>query len=312
MPNGALFRPGLAIDPVHDGRHTLRDHALARESVPYLVHLPEEGIALFTYTWVDRASSAGALLAIFGPGVGPEPIQLRLADRLVSKEMGFDAWKIAGFTMRHDMKFGAAQLRWESPEATLDLAFEAYHPPYAYSAHAQGCLVYAADDRIEQSGRVRGTLVLRGRTIRIDTSGHRDHSWGTRDWLAIQHYKWFQGQVGDEISVHFWQLHALGKTELRGYVFKDGLLAEATGVELSCDYGPLLTHNRFEARVRDEAGRTTSVSGEVYARYRLIPHPEMALNEGAARSLIDGRPALGWMEQGWPKAYLDHIAREGY
>jgi hypothetical protein len=308
----ALFRPGLAIDPVHDGRHALRDDALARESVPYLVHLPDEGIALFTYTWVDRASSAGAALAIFGPGVGPEPIQLRLADRAVPKDMGFDAWRLDGLEMRQDLKFGAARVRWESLEASVDLAFDAFHPPYAYGSHAQGCPPYAADDRIEQSGRVRGTLALRGRKIAIDTTGHRDHSWGTRDWLAIQHHKWFHGQVGDEVSVHFWQIEALGQTVLRGYAFKDGMLAEATDLDLACSYSAGLTPERFTARVLDEAGRTTTLDGEIYARYALIPHPEFVLKEGPARAQIDGRAGVGWLEQGWPKSYLDHVERSGY
>jgi hypothetical protein len=85
-----------------------------------------------------------------------------------------------------------------------------------------------------------------------------------------------------------------------------------TTVELECGYGAGLTPERFAGRVLDEAGRTTTLSGEIYARYAMVPHPEFVLKEGAARAVIDGRAGLGWIEQGWPKAYLDHVERTGY
>ncbi len=55
-----------------------------------------------------------------------------------------------------------------------------------------------------QGKHVKGTLTLGDGKIKCDTTaGHRDHSWGTRDWLAFQHYRWFQGQTGTDCSVHF-------------------------------------------------------------------------------------------------------------
>ena len=39
-----LFRPDLAIDPINDGRHDLGDRPHGRESIPYLVNLPDEGL----------------------------------------------------------------------------------------------------------------------------------------------------------------------------------------------------------------------------------------------------------------------------
>jgi hypothetical protein len=42
------------------GRHALANHPLKRESIPYCVVMPKEKIALFTYTWVNKESVAGA------------------------------------------------------------------------------------------------------------------------------------------------------------------------------------------------------------------------------------------------------------
>src|SRR3546814_8828604 len=93
-----------------------------------------------------------------------EAITGYLPDRPVPRDMNFDAWQIEGFSMRQDLAFETAEVRWEGPEASVDFRFEAFHPPYAYSTPAGGCPPYAADDRIEQSGRITGTLRIGDRS----------------------------------------------------------------------------------------------------------------------------------------------------
>jgi hypothetical protein len=307
-----LASAALSIDAVHDARHQLGDRPLARESIPYIVVLPEEQIAFFTYTWVSKDSVAGAALAIFGPGVGSAPIQQRLADRPVASDMNFDRWEIEGSSLRHDLKFEQAQVRWDSPAATVDFSFEASHLPYAYGSHPHGCPAYAADNRIEQSGRVKGTLRLGSREILFDATGHRDHSWGTRDWFAMQHYEWFVGQVGDDVSVHFWHIQALGRTEIRGYAYKEGLLAAVTGVEVAVEFDKDYWQQRYTAKITDEAGRLTTVSAEVFGHYTLVPDPGFHLRESGGRATIDGKQGVGWMEVAWPAAYLEHLGKATY
>lgn len=305
--NVRLSRPGLAVDPKHDGRHTLDpSRPLDRESIPFLFHLPEEGIAMFTYTWVNKDSEAGAVVVLFGPGIGDAPVVAKFDDRKVPLDMGFDEWVIEDFSMRQDLKFGTAEIAFKSPEVSVEFTFEAYHPPYSYGSNAAGCPSYCADDRIEQSGRVRGTLQLGNRTIPLDTFGHRDHSWGTRDWHAFLNYRWFQGQA-DGISVHFWHLHALGDTTLYGYVFKDGLMAEVVDIDFTWERDASFNQHRLDAVLTDDAGRKTTVEADFYAHFPLMPDPAVTLTEGAARARFDGVEGIGWMEVAWQTAYLDHI-----
>jgi hypothetical protein len=309
--NSMLADPEMVVDPVHDGRHVLPNVAHGRESIPYIVVLPEQQIAFFTYTWVSAEGSAGAAFAVFGPGVGDAPIQQRLADRPVSPDMGFDNWQIEGFSMKQDLQFDKAHLRWETPEATVDFDFEAYHPPYAYGADPRGCPSYCATDRIEQAGRVKGTLRLGNKTIAFEGTGHRDHSWGTRDWIPFQQYEWFVGQAGKDISVHFWRFNALGKEHVRGYVFKDGLMARVDTVKVDVTYDDQYWQTAYSAEIADTAGRTTQIKTEVFGTYCLVPHPELSLNESGGASMIDGRPGVGWMECAWPTSYLNHIRANG-
>lgn len=309
--NEQLADSRLTLDAVHDGRHKLANKPLARESIPYILVLPEDGIALFTYTWVSRDSVAGAALAIFGPGVGPEPIMQRLADRPVAADMNFDNWIIDGYSLKQDLKFDRARVHWAAPAATVDFTFEASHPPYAYGSHPRGCPSYAADDRIEQAGTAKGTLTLDGRKIEFDATAHRDHSWGTRDWLAMQHYEWFVGQVGKDIAVHFWHLQALGRTEVYGYVYKEGMLSVVTAVEVAVDFDDEYWQKRYTARITDDSGRVTVMTTEVFAHNTLSPDPSIQLRESGGRAIIDGKQGVGWMEIAWPTTYLDHINKNG-
>jgi hypothetical protein len=308
IENVRLSRPELTLDPRHDGRHAL-DPAKPydRESVPFIVNIPEEGISFFTYTWVNGEGRAGAMVCLFGPGVGEEQITLGLPERPISDEMDFSDWRIDAFTMRHDLKFRSAEFAFTSDEVDLSFTFEGSHPPYAYSAHKDGCPPFCANDRIEQSGRAIGTLRLRDRTIAFNAAAHRDHSWGTRDWKAMVSYRWFVGQVGDTMSIHFWHLNALGQTYLRGYVAKDGLMAEISGIDISWTLDEQFRQKTLDATVRDEAGRTTILRAEFFSHGVLIPSPDLTLNEAGARMWLDGAEGAGWLEFAWQTDYLRHI-----
>ena len=304
-----LNRPDLTVAAEHDGRHKLDpSKPKDRESIPYIVNIPDEEISFFTYTWVNSAHEAGAAISIFGPSIGPEPLTFGLPDRKIDPGMDFSDWQIENFSMKHDLQWQHAECSFANDQVELNFTFDAYHPPYAYSAHKDGCPPYCADDRTEQSGRAKGTLKVNGRTIEFDAGAHRDHSWGTRDWFAFRPgYRWFVGQVGNEISLHFWDLSALGQPQLRGYVAKDGLMAEITDLESSWTLDEEFFHRTLEAKITDEAGRTTDLKAEFYAQSLLVPSDEVTLREGGARIWVDGKEGSGWMEFAWATDYLEHV-----
>jgi len=307
-----LARPGLAVDPVHDNRHELPDVAAARESIPYIVTLPEEGIMAFTYTWVNKAGEAGAALAIFGPAVGDEPIQQRLADRKLPEGMDFTNWQIDNFSMKQDCQFKHAEIRWETDEALLEFSYDAFHPPYSYGSHKDGCPSFTATDRIEQSGRVKGRIVVNGKEITFDSTGHRDHSWGTRVWGAFQYYNWYQGQTNDcSVAINYWKTLALGREMLHGYVFKDGLMAEITKLDTKVTFDDDMLQQKMTTVITDEAGRVTTIEADFFAHYMLVPSDELYLSEAGASATYDGKPGRGQLEVGWPPAYLEYVKKHG-
>lgn len=296
-----------AVDPVHDGRHELAaDRELQRESVPYVFSLPDEGIAGYSYTWVDRENRAGSTFALYGPTIGDEPIVASVNGVDVAPDMSFDDWTVGPVTVRHDLRFQRADLELVSDRAQLRGTFEGLHPAYAYANHPEGCPDYLATDRIEQTGRLRGTLALDGRDIEVDAFCARDHSWGTRDWKAAQHWKWLHAAAGDR-AVHFWLISARGRTDLRGYVLRDGHTAEVADVDVAFTHDDVYDHRTIDVTVRDAEDRNTRVQGEYFTHHPLIPEESTVLNEGAMRCTIDGAAGGGWTEFMWPMRYLEHL-----
>lgn len=299
-------RPVPQLDPVHDGRHRLRDLPLERESIPYVISLPEHGLATAIYTWVSKDHLGGALFGVLGPTVGSAPIFEAVDGIAMGPDRNFDDWKVGPVHLLQDLRMQSSRLRATSARAQLDITFEAFHPAYAYGFHPEGCPAYAATNRIEQAGRVRGTLVLDGKSFAIDTTGARDHSWGTRDWNLPQHWKWVHAQSG-ETAVHFWQIQVEGRIDLRGFVHRDGLMAEVSAVDVDFALDGQARQQRIDATVHDTAGRITRVCGEYFAHFPVVPVPNCTLLEGALRCEIDGRAATGWTEFMWPTAYLDYL-----
>lgn len=301
------FRELPVLDPVNDGRHRLRDLPLERESIPYTFVLPDEQIAAFSYTWVNKDHKAGSAFVLFGKGVGDAPIAEAVDGIAVSPQMNFDDWRVGTVHLKHDLQFQKALMLLEGERAAIHAEFDALHTPYAYGFHPDGCPDYAATNRIEQAGRVKGTVRIGSRKIPFETFGARDHSWGTRDWQMPQHWKWLHAQAGADLCLHFWEFQARGKLELRGYVLAEGRMAEIDAIRCAFSHDDQYNQTAIDVLIHDSAGRTTTLKGEHYAHYPLIPGPHTVLNEGAMRCEINGRPGVGWSEFMWPTPYLEYL-----
>ena len=299
------------MDLKHHDRHRLRREALARESIAYMFQLPDDGIAGYLYTWVNGESVAGSALFLYGPAVGEEPIEVLVNGIEMPEDQGFDDWQVGGLHVAHGAG-ETAELTFTSDQATVEYRFEATSPAYIYSCHPDGSPSFIADDRHEQAGHISGVIRFGDREIPFDGMGHRDHSWGTRHWGIAQHWKWFESQAGPEYAVHFMELHALGNRLVHGYVFRDGEMAMVTGLDVRYEHDENFFHHSFSAVVDDELGRSTTVTGTVFARYVMTPHANAHNNEGSVAVEIEGVPGVGHLEMQWQKPYMDYIRGEDY
>jgi hypothetical protein len=294
------------MDPADDARHALAEKPHARESLAFVVGIPTEQVAFIAYTWVNDESKAGCALAVFGPGVGGDPV-FEHADGLeVPREMGFDAWNVAPMTVRHTAPLLSAEIAFAGERASVSYTFEGMHDAYNYGQSPGGCPWYLADDRFEQSGRVTGTLTIGDRSMPFDQTGHRDHSWGTRNWGAIQHWKWIWAQTPVGAAVHILESFGLGERRVIGYVHKDGKMAEVTGLrDAEFDLDAQLMHSRYSGRLIDDAGRETTMTYAGHSAFVFPVSPEATMHEVACTATIDGVDAIGHVEMGWPNDYLN-------
>jgi hypothetical protein len=103
----------------------------------------------------------------------------------------------------------------------------------------------------------------------------------------------------------------LGRTEVRGYVYKLGLMAAVVSVDVAVEFDKDYWQRRYSAKILDEAGRVTTMTTEVFGHYTLAPDPGFHLRESGGRATIDGKQGVGWMEIAWPTAYLEHLGKSG-
>jgi hypothetical protein len=300
------------MDLAHHSRHRLRREALQRESLAYMFQLPDEGLAGYLYSWVDGESVAGSALFMYGPAIGEEPIEFLVTGVKVPEDQGFDDFRVGGMHVRHQPDPEVAQITFTSDEVNVEYRFEATHPAYLYSCHPDGSPGFIADDRLEQSGHISGVIHLPDRDVAFDGMGHRDHSWGTRHWGIAQHWKWCETQAGPDLAVHFMELQVMGDRLVRGYVWRDRRMAEITDLDVTYEHDEDFFHHSFQATVGDELGRSTQLSGTVFARYLMTPHPQSHNNEGSVALQIEGVPGVGHLEMQWQKPYIDYLREQDY
>lgn len=284
-----------------DLRHPLRPGPFARESLFYSLLLPDEGLMVFVYTWVGATGAAGHLVvAVTGED---DRRAISAMDGLDVGEADFDDWTVGGLHLRHTELLKTACIDFTSDELRLDLEYSALHDAFSYRDNADGCPSCIADDRFELSCRVRGTVEVDGRTIEVDTTGHRDHSWGTRDWDVVQDWKWISGQAQDGTAFNVMRLHAGGDDYVCGYVLRDGVVVPAVDVRAAVDYDARWWQEHGEIVVVGQDGRTTTIEVDRYAMFCFEAGERTVLHEAACTGTVDGVAALVHFECGWDKHY---------
>lgn len=289
----------------HFRRHRLGG-AHARESFFFDVKVPDEDLAGLVYTWVDAESNAGSAAWICRPESAGGTL-FEFQDKIaVPAGQGFDDWTAGPLRVAMAPGNDGTTAAYHSERISIDLAFRPMHEPYLYSQAPAGCPPYFADDRLEQSGWVEGSLRIDDRSVDFAVPGHHDHSWGTRDWGAIQHYKWLTAQTADT-SVHAFEFFAYGERALVGYIHREGVTADVVAATWDVDYDERHFQRRITLRLEDTLGRTSVAEAKDFAEFLFPVNPRARLQDTMMAASIDGRPGAGFTDFLWPPDYIDHI-----
>ncbi len=129
------------------------------------------------------------------------------------------------------------KVTYEDKKIQLEVDFSARFPVCNYltnenpldalEKYGVEILDLAAQQHYEQSMYAKGKVILKkaGESKEIDCLGHRDHSWGTRDWVGIDRWNWISAQFEDE-AINIANVEFLGKKLQNGFIStKDGNIA---------------------------------------------------------------------------------------
>ncbi|SNT12790.1 DUF7064 domain-containing protein [Rhodococcoides kyotonense] len=288
-----------------DRRHVLKSTALERESLIFILFLPDQDIGVIAYTWVDGQHRAGSMGLVFGKD-NERILQFHTEGVEMSPEADFDDWTVGPLTVRHGEAHKDAHVTFDHDGVALDYRFEATTPPFTYHDNADGCPSWLADNRLEQSGLVRGSIRIGDRTVDFDTTGHRDHSWGRRDWTAIHQYRWVNIQSGSDIAINFLEGSALDKHYQLGYVDRDGVQSPVASIDVDIERD--VEHFSYTAArfvLVDELGRTTEVSADARSALAVWPAGGLQSHDAGGPCNVAGVPGLMHIEEGWHPEFVE-------
>jgi hypothetical protein len=284
----------------HAYRHKMAPES--RESLAHMLMFPEQGIAGFIYPAVMGTGEFKARACLFGPGLAA-PISEEV-EGMIPDDMGFDDLQFGPLSMAVTEPFRRVDLAWNGERIKFSGQFDATHPAYPFSMHPKGNPPYYGDDRTEQHGRLFADVEVDGKKFSHTGFLIRDHSWGPRIWGLNQHYKWIHATTG-ESSIHFFEMQSFGRTELRGFLFRDGVMRHIAAVDYDFTFDSAMIQKTFRMKVTDTDGRISEVSFILFATIQLSLDAKNYINTGGATILFDGKPGMGWCEFSWNKDYFD-------
>jgi hypothetical protein len=143
---------------------------------------------------------------------------------------------------------------------------------------------------------VSGTIRIGEEVLSLSGPGQRDHSWGTRDWWAMD---WMWSALHLDDGTH---THAVGIPQMPGfgvgYVQRQGELAEISSVQASHEIGPddLITAAHISS---EPDGLAIDIEPVAFGALRLeAPDGRLSLFPRAMCRVrtADQRSGVGWVE----------------
>jgi len=300
--------PDAGYEPHDDLRHRPAPGGKMRDSLFWEMIMPDERLGFQAYLYLTGAGKAGFNVAVWGPD--PSKEVLDLVQRDIPDGMDFDDFKFGGLALTQPQLRRTATLRYESPTIKLEFDYSALHETFSYKQNRDGLPDWFAINRFEQTGWVKGFLEFGGRRIEWNRVGHRDHSWGVRNWGVPHHWKWIIAYTPDgERIVNGWIWIAKGEWGFGGYVVRDGEMLPVSHIKHHAEYTEDMLQKRLEADIHDVRGGVTRLELDSFGVVKLPTNDKMdtIIYEAACNASIDGHAGAGQFETHWPKKYLEHL-----
>ncbi len=157
-----------------------------------------------------------------------------------------------------------------------------------------------AANHYEQVGDYEGFVRVNGERHEIRATGHRDHSWGIRDWTAPKAWTWLTAQFGGDSAFNLCRI-LIGNIDLyMGFTCRQGVLTPLMSAKLETEFaanGAAQKNIRFV--LEDAKGFTMEVTGKAERLIRLAREEgghKVAVHEALTRYEWEGKQAFGISE----------------
>lgn len=192
----------------------------------------------------------------------------------------------------------------ERADVSVELSFEGLSSPFDFKNADPGAIgemlavsrtrlrdlkriSRVSSEHYEQAGLWTGELQLGEQQVRFEGSGHRDHSWGVRDWTAPRSWTWLTCQFKGEFSFNLCRV-VIGSLDIfHGFVSRDGHNYPLRRASLETAFEEDgKTQREVRLYIEDTGGFSADVRGEVLS---VIP---LDLRERGYPTLVNEALAL--------------------
>jgi hypothetical protein len=321
------FRLHATEDEAREGFSSPGAGAPARESVFFNVQDEASGLALIATLGVRGGRRGESVLALalpdgrllFGLDLAPafakanvlrvggasaffHPVRLQARTRLAP-------WETAAFPP-------AAWPLLRAPrtvEVELDLVFRPTTPTVdfcrALGREDLDAVRPLGDHHLEQAGLFSGQVRVDDRRLAVAGVGTRDHTWGRREWSALDHSRLFLARFGDDLALQALALSVRGRLVEGGLLWREGRAERVRRILFATERGEDGGLRAVEVEVRTEEGADFRLRGRVTRTLRIPVEVErrplrhltgrpyaLLLNESFVRWEAEGRSGLGVAE----------------
>lgn len=112
-------------------------------------------------------------------------------------------------------------IKYTSTNLKFEIIFKPINKIFSYiNTKEDSILNSVGSQHFEQFGVFKGEFVFGNNRVEIGPCfGHRDHSWGIRDWSIMDRYRLFCCAFSKEFAFNLWEGWINNKKFLKGYIF---------------------------------------------------------------------------------------------
>jgi len=270
------------------------DHRLWRESYYFNFTDPDSRITMITTIGIlpNRKLNTGLVVLVKNRRI------LCIRPMLERKQVRFNDYAFSIKGLKYSVEGTDWRLVYNSEKLSFNILFRPLNMIYPYITDASDTIFEPiGSQHYEQFGIFEGGLVHKGRSIDIGPAlGHRDHSWGIRNWSPVDHYRLFCCAFSKELAFNLWQGSINGSKFLKGYVFDGDDNTPLARAGVRDVYGKDSRRpSKAVIDIRDAKGRKFKIDCRTLFSIRLPPRGSV-MYESAGEMRCDGRTGYGVQE----------------